>query len=123
MRLLGPVLAVLLVPAFGTGLARADARPLMTTQERSFELFGTSFCYAETESKKSCDVALPDQAMTVAPPSAPEPAPRVKIFGVVLCAHADPGGPRCDVVWSPPQPAQRWRDAPEVRVAEATPGK
>jgi len=123
MRLLGPVLAVLLVPASGTGLARADARPLMTTQERSFELFGTSFCYAETESKKSCDVALPDQAMTVAPPAAPEPAPRAKIFGVVFCAHADPGGPRCDVVWTPPQPAQRWRDAPEVRVAEATPGK
>jgi hypothetical protein len=110
MRLLVPVLATLICLS-----ARADTRAPLTRSDQAFELFGTSFCY-----QPGCDVKLPEPAMTIAPPAIEHPA-RMTIYGITFCAHPDPTGPACDVVWMPPIPAAPWRDMPEVTTAEVMP--
>lgn len=121
-RLIGPAIvaiAIVLSLASPAG-ARPKPRPSLTAADQSFELFGTSFCVQSSEPGTRCDVALPERAMTIAPPLQ-EHRRRVKIFGVTFCSEAETTGPACDVVWQDPQPAQPWRDAPEIRTADVMP--
>jgi hypothetical protein len=92
----------------------------LTARDQSFELFGTSFCVPSSKPGARCDVGLPEQAMTPAPSRHDHP-PRATIFGVTFCSAAEETGPACDVVWQDPQPAQAWRDAPEIRTADVMP--
>jgi hypothetical protein len=95
-------------------------RASLTASEQDFKLFGTSFCVPSSVPDTGCDVAVPEGAVAMATPRAEHP-PRVDILGVSLCSAAEETGPACDVVWQDPQPAQTWRDAPEIRTADVMP--
>jgi hypothetical protein len=95
-------------------------RAALTASDQDFRLFGTSFCVPSSVPGSSCDVAVPEGALALATPRADHP-PRVDILGISFCSEAEATGPACDVAWQDPQPAQPWRDAPEIRTADVMP--
>jgi hypothetical protein len=90
--------------------SRADERPAMSTQESSFELFGTSVCFAETGAR--CDLQLPANLLSRVPVASDTATPRAwRFLGLTFCSELQPTGPACDVVYVPPEStAVAWRD-------------
>jgi hypothetical protein len=97
-----------------------SAEPAMTSQDSSFELFGTTFCFMESAPSVRCDDALL-QARLLTPLPETKSAPRWNLFGVTFCMEKTATGPACDAVWLAPTPTVAWRDYPEVRLADDMP--
>lgn len=106
----------LMLPVIGanSGVLAADNGASISAQRVSFKLFGTSFCFIESQPATGCDVQLHALPWTQRPDVRPHEQ-RWRLFGLRVCTTLTASGAACDLIWNPPSPAVAWRDFPEVR--------